>query len=88
MAVSVTNTTANLSGKTIVLAERDVTITGLLTFNRGAGVAPFAITASVSKVTNFDADLLDGQDGTYYQSFANATSIEDSSVQLSIQVFQ
>ena len=36
------------------------TITGLLTFNRGAAV-PFAVDAASLKVTNLDADLLDGQ---------------------------
>ena len=39
------------------------TITGLWTFSRGAAV-PFAVTAGSLKVTNLDADLVDGQHRT------------------------
>ncbi len=63
--VTVANTTANLSGKTIVLAERDTTITGLETFDRDPS-APFAVTASSAVVANLDADKLDGVEGSGY----------------------
>lgn len=43
------------------------TQTALLTFDRGAGVAPFAVAQSdAAKVTNLDADKLDGADGSAY----------------------
>lgn len=55
------NTTAQLSGKTLVTAEGDWTITGLHSYSRGAS-APFAVNSGAAKVSNLDADLLDGQD--------------------------
>lgn len=63
--ISVLNTSANLSGKTIVSAENDYTITGNHTFDRDPS-APFTVTASSAKVTNLDADKLDGIEGTQY----------------------
>ncbi len=59
--ISVLNTTAQLSGKTLVTAESDWTLTGLLTFDRDPS-APFAVSASSAKVTNLDADKVDGVD--------------------------
>lgn len=56
---SVSNTTAQLSGKTLITAEGDWTITGLHSYSRGAS-APFAVNSGAAKVTNLDADLLDG----------------------------
>lgn len=58
--VSIANTTANVSGKTVVLAERDHTVTGAWTFNRSPS-APFVVQAGSAVVTNLDADKLDGQ---------------------------
>lgn len=55
------NTTAQLSGKTLVTAEGDWTITGLHSYSRGAS-APFAVNSGAAVVTNLDADKLDGQD--------------------------
>lgn len=60
--VSIANTTANVSGKTAVMAERDTAITGQLSFNRQPS-APFVVQAASAKVTNLDADLLDGLHG-------------------------
>lgn len=60
---SVANTTAQLSGKTLVTAEGDWTITGLHTYSRGAS-APFAVNSGAAKVDNLNADSLDGQDWT------------------------
>jgi hypothetical protein len=58
--VSIANTTANVSGKTVVLAERDHTVTGTWTFNRSPS-APFVVQAGSANVTNLDADKVDGQ---------------------------
>jgi len=50
------------------------TQSALLTFDRGAGVAPFAVLqATAAVVTNLDADKLDGQHGSYYLDRANHT---------------
>lgn len=46
------------------------TQTGLITFDRDPS-APFAVTASSAVVTNLDADLLDGQHGSYYRDATN-----------------
>lgn len=59
--ISVLNTTSDLSGKTLVTAEGDRTLTGLLSFSRGGG-APFAVNVGASNVANLDADKLDGLD--------------------------
>jgi hypothetical protein len=61
---NVANTAANLSGDTLLTAENSETKTGLLTFDRGAATAPFAVAqATAAKVTNLDADKLDGIEG-------------------------
>lgn len=74
--VAIANTTANISGKTVVLAERDHTITGSWTFSRSPS-APFTVTAASAVVTNLDADKLDGLDSTY---FTNATNLASGTV--------
>jgi hypothetical protein len=68
--VSVLNTDANLSGKTIAVVENAHTVSGLWTFSRGAS-APLAVVSGAALVTNLDADLLDGQHGTYYRDVGN-----------------
>lgn len=60
--VAIANTTANISGKTVTLAERDHTITGSWTFDRDPS-APFAVSAGSAVATNLDADKLDGLHG-------------------------
>lgn len=70
MSVSVANTTAGVSGKTIDLLDADQTITGLKSFSRSTN-APFAVNSGAAKVTNLDTDKLDGQEGAYYQSADN-----------------
>ena len=60
--ISVLNTSANLSGKTLLAAENDYTITGNMTYDRDPS-APFTVTASSAKVSNLDADKLDGVEG-------------------------
>lgn len=72
MSVTVTNTTAGISGKTIDLLESDQTITGLKSFSRGAN-PPFAVNSGASKVSNLNADLLDGEEATALHALANAT---------------
>lgn len=59
--VAVLNTDTSLAGKTLLTAEVDATITGLETFDRDPS-APFAVSASSSKVANLDADKVDGFD--------------------------
>lgn len=68
--VTVTNTTAALSGKTLQLTDADQTITGNHTYSRGAS-APFAVNSGAAAVTNLDADKLDGQEGSYYRDATN-----------------
>ena len=65
MSVTVANTTASLSGKTLAKLEDSQTFTGLKTFDLGAS-APFAVVSGAAKVANLDADKLDGQTGTDY----------------------
>lgn len=61
MSVSVTNTDAGISGKTLQLLEADQTVTGLHSFARGAN-PPFAVNSGGSKVANLNADQVDGYD--------------------------
>lgn len=58
--INVLNTSTDLSGKTIVTAEGDRTITGLLSYSR-SGSSPFAVNSGAAAVANLDADKLDGQ---------------------------
>jgi hypothetical protein len=74
MSVSVLNTTASLSGKTLLKAEDSQTVTGLKTFDLGAA-APFGVVSGAAKVSNLDADLLDGQEGTDYHDAAQLTGV-------------
>lgn len=73
MAISVLNTDAGLSGKTIQNLEDAQNVTGLKTFNRSPN-APFAVQAASAVVTNLDADKLDGQEGSYYTNASNLSS--------------
>lgn len=55
------NTNASVSTKTLTVNENNDTITGNKTFDRGAATAPFTVAqATAAKVTNLDADKLDG----------------------------
>lgn len=76
MAVSVLNTTAALSGKTLATLEGSQTFTGQKTFDVGAS-APFVVVAGAAKVTNLDADKLDGETGA---DFHNATLLDAGTV--------
>lgn len=72
--VSVLNTDAGVSGKTLITAEGTHTITGLHTFDRDPN-GPFAVSAGSAVVSNLDSDKLDGQEGTYYLDSANLTNL-------------
>ena len=74
MSISVSNTNASLSTKTITVNENADTVTGLKTFDRDPA-APFAVTSGSAVVTNLDADKLDGQEGSYYLDAANTTNL-------------
>ena len=40
-------------------------------FRSPSGTAPFSVPSGAAKVTNLDADKLDGQDGSFYQNASN-----------------
>jgi hypothetical protein len=72
VAVTVSNTSASLSGKTLLKAEDAQTITGAKTFQLGVG-APFIVQAGSAKVTNLDADFVDGEDAADFHDAAQLT---------------
>ncbi len=60
------------SSSSTINGAQSYTQEGLVTFDRGAGNAPFAVDeATAAVVTNLDADKLDGQHGSYYQDASN-----------------
>lgn len=73
MAATLANTDADVNGKYVVTRDAAETITGLKTFSRSTS-APFAVNGGAAKVTNLDADKLDGIEGADYArlSVANA----------------
>lgn len=71
--VSVQNTSAATTGKTLVLLESTQIITGQKTFDLGAS-APFVVPAGAAKVTHLDADLLDGLESTAFAILASAAA--------------
>ena len=74
MSVTVLNTTASLSGKTLLKVEDSQTITGLKTFDLGAS-APLAVSAGSAKVTYLDADKLDGLEASAFYLASKYASI-------------
>ena len=73
MSVSVLNTTASLSGKTLALLEGSQTFTGAKTFDLGAS-APFVVMSGSAVVANLDADKLDGFEATAFPRLAAANA--------------
>lgn len=75
MQTTIANNAADMSGKIVMVADSSTgrTVTNLFTFNRGAAV-PFAVGASSLKVTNLDADKLDGVDGIRYNTVTVTTT--------------
>lgn len=61
--LQVANSAADLAGKILMVANSTTprTVSNLFTFDRSPS-APFAVTAASAKVTNLDADKLDGLD--------------------------
>lgn len=74
MSISVLNTDAGLSGKTIVNLEDAQTVTGLKTYDRDPN-PPFAVSAGSAVVPNLDADKIDG-----YEASALAVLAENETV--------
>jgi hypothetical protein len=72
--IALANTSAQLSGKTVLTAESDWTVSGLITFSRGVS-APFAVAAGAAKVSNLDADKLDGKDESAFAEIAATETI-------------
>ena len=79
--ITILNTTADISGKTLVTAEGDRTVTGLLTFNRGPASAPFAVVSGAGKVTYLDADKFEGLEGTAYSRTPNVITTTSTGTQ-------
>lgn len=71
----ISNNASDMANHIVMVADSGTprTVTNLFTFDRDPS-APFAVSASSAKVTNLDADLLDGQTGSYYQTATNLTS--------------
>ena len=72
MATRIANTAASILNQTVLTGAQAQDITGLKSFLRSPS-APFAVQAGSAKVDNLDADLLDGQSGSYYNAAANLT---------------
>lgn len=75
----ISNNAADMASHIVMVADSSIprTVTNLFTFDRGAS-APFAVGASSTKVTNLDADKLDGNDSTAFlttSSALNATNM-------------
>lgn len=75
MQTTIANNAADMSGKIVMVADSATgrTVTNLFTFDRGAAV-PFAVGASSLKVTNLDADKLDGLDSVRYKQAVVTTT--------------
>lgn len=59
MSISILNTDAGLSGKTLINLEDGQTVTGLKTYDRDPN-PPFGVTSGSAVVANLDADKVDG----------------------------
>lgn len=65
MSISILNTDANLSGKTLLKAEDSQTITGAKTFDLDPN-PPFVVTSGSAVVPNLDADKVDGKEAAAF----------------------
>jgi hypothetical protein len=61
--ITVQNTSASLSGKTLMKLEDSQTVTGQKTFDVGAS-SPYLVLPGSAKVDNLDADMVDGDHAT------------------------
>lgn len=75
LQTTIANNAADMANHIVMVADSSTgrTVTNLFTFNRGAAV-PFAVGASSLKVTNLDADKLDGADGVRYNTVTVTTT--------------
>ena len=64
--LSTTTSPTGSGGGATTIGDTNYTQTGLITFDRDPSF-PFAVASGSAKVSNLDADLLDGQHGLYYQ---------------------
>lgn len=71
MSITILNTSANLTGKTLLAAENSNTVTGLLTYDRDPN-PPFAVSGGSAVVPNLDADKVDGLEATQLGRLASA----------------
>lgn len=78
---NVANSAADLAGKILMVADSATgrTVTNLFTFDRGAAV-PFAVGATSLKVTNLDADKLDGIDGATFATLTGSQTLTNKSL--------
>lgn len=83
MSVTVANTDAQLSGKTLVTTGANQTIDGLKTYDRGTS-APFAVVSGAAVVPNLDADKLDGSELSALAILASANAFTDTTDATSI----
>lgn len=72
--VSILNTDAGLSGKTLLNAEDSQNVTGAKAFNRAPN-PPFTVQAGSAVVSNLDADKVDGIEGTALAEVGNTETI-------------
>lgn len=70
----IANNASDMAGKIVMVADSPTgrTVTNLFTFDRDPS-APYAVSSGSAKVTNLDADKLDGEEGTAYHSATNLT---------------
>lgn len=71
--VAVNSTSWDISTAGAVSGLTTLSMSGQLTNTLAIGTSPFAVTSTTVN-TNLNADLLDGQTGSYYQSATNITS--------------
>jgi phage-related tail fiber protein len=74
LATTVNTVTVTNGNGTITLGAASNFTTARFTSTQATGTAPLAV-ASTTKVVNFNADLLDDQDGTYYLNYNNFTNV-------------
>lgn len=72
MSVSVLNTDAGLSGKTLLNTDDSQTIIGAKNFDRDPN-PPFTVSSGSAKVDNLDADKVDGIEGAALLQLAGGT---------------
>ena len=71
--VAVNSTSWDISTAGAVSGLTTLSMSGQLTNTLATGTSPFAVTSTTLN-TNLNADLLDGQTGSYYQSATNITA--------------